>query len=57
MFVSEIKKQNPTFTSDFVDYGGFRGPIRIWEINYPNNITYNEAFIQTYYPPELLSVR
>ena len=29
---------------DFVHFNGFRGPIKIWEINYPENIIVREEF-------------
>ncbi|MCA9485444.1 MAG: hypothetical protein KC506_01215, partial [Nanoarchaeota archaeon] len=51
--VSQIKSQNPSFGEDFVYYGGFRGPIKIWEIEYPADIEYKEEFIDTRYPEEL----
>lgn len=52
--VAEIKAQNPAFTSDFVLYQGFRGPIRIWEINYPEDVEFREEYLSTDYPKELL---
>lgn len=38
----------------FVYYQGFRGPINIWELKYPENIFYNEDYLKTYFiNPEL----
>ncbi|MFH1503084.1 MAG: STT3 domain-containing protein [Candidatus Diapherotrites archaeon] len=31
---------------EFVYYGGFRGPIKIWEVNYPENIIAKEEFLR-----------
>lgn len=56
-FVSLIKQQNPGFDSDFINYGGFRGPIRIWEINYPEDIKFKEEYLSTDYPHELTRLR
>ena len=51
--VTQVKAQNPK-VGDFVEYGGFRGPIRIWEINYPSNVGFREEYMLTYYPEEEL---
>lgn len=55
--VTQIKAQNPNFQGDMIQYQGFRGPIRIWEVNYPEDIAYREEFISTEYPEELLWAR
>jgi len=57
MFVSQIKSQNPGFNSDFVSFGGVRGPIRIWEINYPEDIELKEEYLDTRYPEEIAIAR
>jgi len=31
---------------DFVYFGGFRGPIKIWEVSYPDNILEKEEFLK-----------
>ncbi len=54
--ISQVKQQNPGF-GDFLDYGGVRGPIKIWSIHYPENITFNPEYLSTYYPPELIRAR
>jgi len=51
--IAQIKAQNPAYKSDFLDYAGFRGPIRIWEINYPKNIEFKEEYLSTEYPAKL----
>jgi len=51
--VDSIKSQNPAFDSDFLDYQGFRGPIRIWEIEYPRDIELKEEYLSTDYPAEI----
>ena len=38
---------------EFVEYMGFNGPIKIWEINYPSNIELNKDFLSTEYPEKL----
>jgi asparagine N-glycosylation enzyme membrane subunit Stt3 len=48
-FVAQLKGNNIT-NSDFVYYGGIRGPIRIWEINYPKDIMLNPSYLETDYP-------
>ncbi|MDP1728762.1 MAG: STT3 domain-containing protein, partial [archaeon] len=47
--VSQLKTNNG-FTGDFVYYNEFRGPIKIWEINYPVGMKVNPLYIQTNYP-------
>lgn len=34
--------------NDFVYFNGFRGPIKIWEVNYPENILTREEFLRNY---------
>ena len=51
-FVSYIKTQNADI-GDIVFYNGIRGPIRIWEIKYPNDIEFKEEYLSTVYPEEL----
>ena len=55
--ISLIKQQNKNFTDDFIVYGGnVRGPIRIWEINYPDNIEFKPEFLRIDYPSEALKL-
>ncbi len=51
--VGQIKAGNPGFSNDIIYFQGFRGPIRIWEINYPKDIEFKEEFIDTVYPERL----
>ena len=43
-FVAAIKAQMGG-VSDFVYYAGFRGPIKIWEVDYPENTPIYEEFL------------
>ncbi len=54
--VAQLKAQNPSYNSDFAYYQGFRGPIRIWEIKYPSNIKFNEAYIKKDFPDKKLTI-
>ncbi|MBU0467061.1 MAG: hypothetical protein KJ718_01500 [Nanoarchaeota archaeon] len=56
-FVSQIKSQNPGFNSDIMYYQGVRGPIRIWEINYPDSIKLKEEYLNNHYPDEISIAR
>ncbi len=51
--VEAIKVQNPQFKSDFIYLNGFRGPIKIWEVNYPSDIEFKEEYLSIEYPREL----
>jgi hypothetical protein len=48
-YVAYLKSNNLT-TDDFVFAGGVRGPIRIWEINYPSTVKANPEYLKTDYP-------
>ena len=52
-FVAQVKAQNPGFNSDFIQYGGLRGPIKIWELKYPGDIEIKEEYLSRVYPDEL----
>ena len=52
--VAQLKEGMYT-NSSFVDYGGFRGPIKIWEINYPAGMKVNESEIRTEFPDSKLN--
>ena len=47
------KKQNSNFNENFIEYNGFRGPVKIWEINYPKDIKFEEEYLSKEYPSEL----
>ena len=54
LFVKNLKQAGLlNANEDFVMYQGFQGPIKIWEINYPQGIEFNPKYISTIYPPEL----
>ena len=61
--LSQVKAQNPEFTGHFVysnlpNYPGFKGPIKIWEINYPSDLEKKDEYLETVYPDlALRSVR
>lgn len=54
--VAELKKQDPNI-GDIIYFNGVRGPIRIWEINYPSDIELKEEYLSTLYPEELILAR
>jgi len=49
IIVSNLKQQNASI-GDFVVYGDIRGPIKIWEINYPPGTKVNQEYLSTIYP-------
>jgi len=49
IFVEDMKNQGLEI-EDFVYYNGLQGPIKIWEISYPSNISVNEEYLQKNYP-------
>jgi asparagine N-glycosylation enzyme membrane subunit Stt3 len=55
--IEAIKSQNTNFNYDIVYYSGFRGPIRIWEISYPEGMSVKEEFLTREYPEELRKAR
>ncbi len=52
-FITAIKSQNPQFKSDFIQLSGFRGPIKIWEVNYPSDIEFKKEYLSIDYPNNL----
>ncbi|MDO8509305.1 MAG: STT3 domain-containing protein [Nanoarchaeota archaeon] len=54
--VAQLKAQSPE-VEDIIYYGGVRGPIKIWEINYPEDIEFKEEYLSTVYPEELEVIR
>jgi dolichyl-diphosphooligosaccharide--protein glycosyltransferase len=50
--VSSLKTQGAVIENDIVYFGGVRGPIRIWEITYPEDIDFKEEYLETVYPSE-----
>ncbi len=51
--ISQLKSQNPSFDKDFIYFYGLKGPIKIWEIDYPEDIEIDEKYLETDYPEEL----
>ncbi len=56
LYVEQIKQISPKDFGEFMYYQGFRGPIKIWEIDYPSGIEINEEFLDTEYPVELTRI-
>jgi len=48
--ISQIKAQDNNFNDEFIVYDGLRGPIKIWEINYPSDIQLKSEYLQIDYP-------
>ncbi len=46
LFVSQLRNQGPD-VDDIVYFQGFRGPIKIWKVDYPENIAEIEGFLNT----------
>ncbi|MBU3907515.1 MAG: hypothetical protein KKA64_04680 [Nanoarchaeota archaeon] len=55
-FIIENLRTNGVNIGEFVQYQGFQGPIKIWEIEYPLNIKVNPEFLKTEYPNKELAV-
>jgi len=52
-FIVEMLKNQGMDVGDFVFYNEFRGPIKIWEINYPSNIKFNQSYLDMDYPDSI----
>lgn len=52
--IRDLKKQGLD-VGDFVYYGGLRGPIKIWEIEYPSDIQKKQEYLEINYPNPALS--
>ena len=55
-FIKSLK-ENGFNIGDFVYYNGIRGPIKIWEINYPSDIKSKPEYLDTYWPEEVKIAR
>lgn len=55
ILVKQIKSNNIS-TSDFVFYDQMRGPIRIWEIQYPKDIEPVPQYLEKEYPDKRLTI-
>lgn len=51
--VIENLKAQGADVGNFIFFGDIKGPIKIWEIHYPKDITLNPEFLETDYPQEL----
>ena len=49
--VKNLKSQGSD-VGEFIHFRGFRGPIKIWELDYPG-IEFKEEFVETNYPSEI----
>lgn len=45
--VESLKSQGANF-GEFLYYQGFRGPIKIWKVDYPENVLEREEFLRNY---------
>jgi len=54
-FVDSLKANNID-VGEFVYYQGFQGPIKIWEIKYPNGMKVNEEYLKLVYPNQQLEI-
>jgi asparagine N-glycosylation enzyme membrane subunit Stt3 len=45
-YVINLLKQQGADVGDFIYYEGFRGPLKIWEVEYPENTETHEEFLQ-----------
>jgi hypothetical protein len=53
-FIVTNIKNSGVDIGNFVYFNGVRGPIKIWEINYPLDITLDEAYLSKNFPDESL---
>ena len=53
--VEQIKNSGAKEAEDIIFYGGVQGPIRIWEINYPDNMTLNQTYLSKNFPDARLA--
>jgi len=54
--VVENLRQQGIQTGEFLQYQGFQGPIKIWEIDYPIDIKFKPEYLETKYPNEDLRI-
>jgi len=52
LFINNLIQQGADI-GDFIYYQGLQGPIKIWEISYPNNMELNTVYLETTIPSEL----
>jgi hypothetical protein len=51
--VIENLRSQGVLVNDFVLFQDFRGPIKIWELDYPSDIAYKKEYLETQYPESL----
>ena len=51
--VENLRGQGITI-GDFIFFNEFRGPLKIWELNYPSDIKFKPEYLETEYPQELV---
>ena len=51
----ELRSRYNITIQDFIVYGDIQGPIKIWKINYPEDIQTKQEYLLTRYPNSLLS--
>ena len=44
--INSIRSQGVSGIGDFIYYQGFRGPMKIWKVSYPDNIISREEFLR-----------
>ena len=54
LILENLKQQKWESQGNFVYYQGIRGPIKIWEINYPSGIESNPEFLERQFPNQEL---
>jgi len=55
LIVKSLKEQGMEI-GDFIYYHGLHGPIKIWEINYPEDIKKNESYLEIDFPDQRLNL-
>ncbi len=55
LIVENLRQQGQDM-GEFIYYQGFQGPIKIWEINYPENIKPNQEYLLKTYPNKKLEI-
>ena len=53
--IKELQSKYNMTVGDFITYGDVQGPIKIWKINYPENISIKEEYLLRDYPNPILS--
>jgi asparagine N-glycosylation enzyme membrane subunit Stt3 len=51
-YIVDVLKGQGLYLGEFLYYNGVQGPIKIWEIKYPNNIQLNSSYLEKNFPNE-----